>query len=161
MSQKELADKADFTPSFISQVENGQISPSLNSFMQICNALGVRPTVLLEDKAVNYTKWLIRKKETFSHPLLKEDGLRVFNITGNGKLSGNIAIIEPKTEITKHLLLHRGDELIHVLKGNVSVEIDGREETLDTGDSVRLKNELPSLWKNKGSDPAELFIICF
>ncbi|MEW6674449.1 MAG: helix-turn-helix domain-containing protein [Nitrospirota bacterium] len=160
MSQKELADRVDLTPSFISQLENNQISPSLNSFIQICNALGVSPTVLWEDKTVKDARWLIRKKKIFSNPLLTEVGLRVFNITGNGKLSGNVAVIEPNIEIKKHLLFHKGEELIHVLKGSISVVIDGREEILNTGDSVHLKEEIPSLWKNEGGDNAELLIIC-
>jgi transcriptional regulator with XRE-family HTH domain len=160
LSQKELADKVALTPSFISQLENNQISPSLNSFMQICNALGVSPTVLLEKKAVKNASWLIRKKEAFSHPLLKENGMGIFNITGNGTLSGNLAVIEPKTEIKKHLIYHKGQELIHVLKGSISVVINGREETLNTGDSVHLKEDFPSLWKNENNEAAELLIIC-
>jgi transcriptional regulator with XRE-family HTH domain len=160
MSQKELAEKVDLTPSFISQLENNQISPSLNSFMQICNAINVSPVDLLENKPVKDTRWLIRKKDIFSNPLLNENGLRVFNITGNGKHSGNVAVIEPGSEIRKHILPHWGEELIHILKGSVTVVIEGREERLNTGDSVHLKNELPTLWKNKGKETAELLIMC-
>jgi KaiC/GvpD/RAD55 family RecA-like ATPase len=36
MSQKDLAGRVSLTPSFISQLENNQISPSLSSFLQIC-----------------------------------------------------------------------------------------------------------------------------
>ncbi|MCK5139542.1 MAG: cupin domain-containing protein, partial [Thermodesulfovibrionia bacterium] len=93
-------------------------------------------------------------------PLLKENGMGVFNITGNGTLSGNLAVIEPKTEIKKHLIYHKGEELIYVLKGCVSVVINGREETLNTGDSVHLKEDFPSLWKNENNEAAELLIIC-
>jgi transcriptional regulator with XRE-family HTH domain len=160
MSQKELADKVELTPSFISQLENNQISPSLNSFMQICNALGVSPSLLLEDKKINEVNWLIKKKKIFSRPLIKEEGLKVFNITGNGKLSANVAVIEPNTKIKKHLLFHKGEELIYVLNGSVSVVIDEREETLNAGDSVHLKEETPSLWKNEGSNDVELLVIC-
>jgi transcriptional regulator with XRE-family HTH domain len=127
ISQRELAEKVDLTPSFISQLENNQISPSLNSFIQICHALGVSPGAVLDDKEVNDAGWLIRKKETFSHPLIKENGMRVFKITGNGKLSGNVAVWE---------------------------------EILHTGDSVYLKKELPTAWKNNGKENAELFIMC-
>jgi len=160
MSQKELADKVELTPSFISQLENNQISPSLNSFMQICNALGVSPGVLLEDKAINEVNWLIKKKKIFSRHLIEEEGLKVFNITGNGKLSANVAVIEPNTKIKKHLLSHKGEELIYVMNGSVSVVIDDREETLNAGDSVHLKEETPSLWKNEGNNDAELLVIC-
>jgi transcriptional regulator with XRE-family HTH domain len=163
MSQKELADKVDVSPSFISQVENNQISPSLTSFVQLCNALGESPSTLLDDKPAKKTGWLIRQRSGSSQPLMKEDGLSVFNVSENGAYPrdsvANIAVIEPHTQIKKHFLLHKGKEFIHVLKGQVSLIVDGMEESVSAGDSVFLKDEIPSLWKNEMEEPAELLII--
>ena len=163
MSQKELADKIDVSPSFISQVENNQISPSLSSFVHICNALGVSPSELLEGKRIKKSGWLMRKKNGLSAPLLKSDGLEIFSITGNGKLpesaAFNIAVIEPNTEIKKHFMMHKGREFIYLLKGSVSVVIEGEEEKLNVGDSIYLKEEIPSAWKNEIGDRAELLVV--
>src|SRR5581483_3550940 len=41
LSVRTLANKAGFSPSFISQVENGQASPSIASLERIASALGV------------------------------------------------------------------------------------------------------------------------
>jgi transcriptional regulator with XRE-family HTH domain len=41
MSLRTLATRTDFSPSFISQVENGLVSPSINSMQKIAEALGV------------------------------------------------------------------------------------------------------------------------
>src|SRR5512143_2784891 len=41
MSLRNLASRTDFSPSFISQVENGVVSPSIASMEKIANALGV------------------------------------------------------------------------------------------------------------------------
>jgi len=46
-----------------------------------------------------------------------------------------------------------------MLKGSVSLVIEGEEEKLNVGDSVYLKEEIPSAWKNEIGDPAELLII--
>lgn len=163
MSQRELADKVNVSPSFISQVENNQISPSLTTFVQLCNALGASPAALLDGKSDKRTGWLIRKKNGSSPPVLKEEGLSVFNVMGNGvyprDVAANIAVIEPHTQIQKHFLLHKGKEYIHILKGRVSVVVDGVEESLDAGDSVFLKDEIPSLWRNEIEEPVELLII--
>jgi len=163
MSQKELADKIDVSPSFISQVENNQISPSLSSFVQICNAIGVSPSELLEGKKTKKTGWLMRKRNGSSTPLIKDAGLEIFSITGNGKLPDgaafNITVIEPNTEIKKHFMMHKGREFIYILKGSVSVVIEGEEEKLNVGDSVYLKEEIPSAWKNEIGDPAELLVV--
>ena len=50
MSQKELADKVSLTPSFLSQLENNQVSPSLSTYLQLCRALGIDPGLLLETR---------------------------------------------------------------------------------------------------------------
>lgn len=120
MSQKELADKVNLTPSFISQLESNQISPSLNSFIEICNALGVSLTTILEGKKSEDAEWLIKKER---------------------------------------ILPTKGSELIYVLKGNISVVINGKEGRLSSGDSIYLKEEIPSLWKNEGGDEAEILVI--
>jgi len=162
MSQKELADKIDVSSSFISQVENNLISPSLSSFTQICKALGAGPSALLDDKPTKKADWLIRKRND-SLPLLKEDGLAVFNVTSNSvfpKGAGvNIAVIEPHTQLRKHVLLHKGKEYIYVLKGSVSVVVDNVSERLSAGDSVFFKGEIPTMWGNDTEDEVELLII--
>jgi KaiC/GvpD/RAD55 family RecA-like ATPase/mannose-6-phosphate isomerase-like protein (cupin superfamily) len=160
MSQKELAEKVDLTPSFISQLENNQISPSIHSFLTICSALGVSPTVLWESTRENDKNWLITKEKVSSNLLLKEKGFALFGITRNGKVSSNIAVIEPNTKLKKHFLAEKGKELIYVLKGNISAVIDGREEILHEGDSLYLEEYLVSSWKNEGTDEVELLVVC-
>jgi len=158
MSQKELAEKINLTPSFISQLESNQITPSLNSFMQICNALGVSLSDTLEKKSEE-VKWLIKKEKIFSHPVFKEGGARGFRIIENGSISGSIIVLEPHAGTKKQITASKGKNLIYVLKGDVSVVIDGKSETLRPGDSVYLKDEIPSLWRNEGGDSAEILLV--
>ncbi|MEW6162433.1 MAG: helix-turn-helix domain-containing protein [Nitrospirota bacterium] len=160
MSQKELAEKVDLTPSFISQLENNQISPSLSSFIQICNALGVNISAILEEKKSGDAQWLIKKEKIFSNLSLNENGLKGFSIVKNGNVSGTLIVLEPYSKIERHFISDKGTELIYVLKGNISVVIDGKEETLRSGDSIFLQEEVPSLWKNEGGDKAELLLLC-
>ena len=63
------------------------------------------------------------------------------------------------TKIKKHFILHKGREFIHVLKGQVSVIVDGVEELIVAGDSIFLKDEIPSTWNNDMEEPAELLIV--
>jgi len=160
ISQKELADKVDLTPSFISQLENNQISPSLNSFIQICNALGVNPSALLLEEKSSDAQWLIKKEKVFSNLSLNENGLKGFSIVKNGNMSSTLIVLEPYTKIERNFISTVGTNLIYVLKGNISVVINGKGETLSSGDSIYLKEEVPSLWKNEGGDKAELLLLC-
>jgi transcriptional regulator with XRE-family HTH domain/KaiC/GvpD/RAD55 family RecA-like ATPase len=160
MSQKELADRVELTPSYISQLESNQISPSLNSFVQICNALGVAPGAVFEKKGTEDVRWLIRKERIFSSLFLAEDGLNVYRIVKNGNMSGAIFVLEPHAETERPLLPEAGSKLVYVLKGDISVVIGNKGKKLRPGDSVYLKEEIPSRWKNEGGDKAELLLLC-
>jgi len=163
MSQKELAEKVDLTPSFISQLENNQISPSLSSFIQICSALGVNPTAMtamLEEKKSPDAQWLIKKERIFSSLSLNKNGLKGFKIVKNGDMSSTLIVLEPYSKTESDFIPAEGTKLVYVLKGNISVVINGREETLRSGDAIYLKEEVPSLWKNEGGDKTEILVIC-
>jgi len=158
MSQKELADKVDLTPSFISQLESNQITPSLHSFIQICNALGVSMSDAIEKKSED-TQWLIRKEKIFSNLSFKESGVKGFNIVKNGTMSGALMVIEPFAKIKRPDLPTEGRKLLFVLKGDISVIIDSQAETLGSGDSIYLKENVVSLLRNEGGDSAEILIV--
>jgi transcriptional regulator with XRE-family HTH domain len=158
MSQKELADRVDLTPSFISQLESNQISPSLSSFMQICDALGINPTAILGEKRAD-EKWLIKKERVFSTPLLNRNGLKTYGIIKDGILSGTLIILEDNTRAEEKIIPEKGKRLVHVLKGTVTVVINGKDERLRPGDSLYLKDETVSLLKNEGGDNAEILLI--
>ncbi len=158
MSQRDLADKVDLTPSFISQVENNQISPSLSSFLQICSALGVNPGQFMEGKKMDAASWLFKKEAVFSNPVSASDGVRIYNIVSDEKLSVRVIVFTPETILDRHFFFHRSPEFIYALKGKVSVKIEGREEVLNSGDSLYLKESFPSQWKNEGGDEAELLV---
>ena len=159
MSQKELAEKVDLTPSFLSQLESNQISPSLGSFIQICNALNVNPSQILDSRKQDVFPWLVKREDVFSQPSAIEDGIKIYAITTNGKLSANIVVFPPETSLNRHFLYGASTEFIHVLKGKLSVTIEGREKELTAGDSIYFKEALPLKWINKGGDEAELLVI--
>jgi transcriptional regulator with XRE-family HTH domain/KaiC/GvpD/RAD55 family RecA-like ATPase len=158
MSQKELADKVDLTPSFISQMESNQITPSLNSFIQICNTLGVSLSDLLEKRSED-APWIIRKEKIFSQPSYKEAGMKGFQIVQNGNMSGTFIALEPYAKITRQVIPSEGKRFVYVLKGDISMTINGKGETLRTGDSLYLNKEVASLLKNEGGDNAEILLI--
>jgi len=160
MSQKELAEKVDLTPSFISQLENNQISPSLSSFMQICNALGVSLAEILEEKKYEEEKWFIKREKVFSNLSIHENGLKGFEIIKNGNMSGTLIVLNPNTKIEKDFTPAGVKKLIYVLRGNISVVINGKGKILGSGDSIYLREEVPSLWKNEGGEKAELLLLC-
>lgn len=156
MSQKELAEKVGLTASFISQIENNQISPSLNSFLQLCNALGIKASKLLEMDKKN--PWFLFKKGSFPYKPV-EEGIKISSILLDERLSVLSVVLPPALQLNKHFFYRKSPELICVLKGSLSVKIGDSIERLTIGDCIYLSDIFPSQWKNEGDEEAELFVI--
>lgn len=162
MSQKDLADKIGLTSSFISQVENNQISPSLNSFLQIVNALSLNPAVLLkDDKKRDDLGWLIRNDTVMKTPVVKEDGFALHAVMAGEKVSVFSAFMHPGATLDKHFVQNKKEEFIYVLKGKPTVTVSAREKKLDSGDALHLKDAFPSAWSNRSQEEVELLIVCY
>jgi len=162
MSQKDLADKIGLTSSFISQTENNQISPSLNSFLQIATALNIKPSALLQnDKKKDDARWLIRNRAVRDTLIEKTAEYSVFSIVSDTKLSACIIVLNKAAQLDRHFFQQKKDELIYVLRGTISVVIDNREQELTAGDTIYLKDSLPAGWINNSYEEAELFIVSF
>lgn len=160
MSQKELADRVSVTPSFLSQLENNQVTPSLSTYLQICRALDIDPGRFLErtgEKAD--VSWLLRKETIFSRHASREDPARVYEVASGDAFSVRIVVLPPGAAMNRHFFYHKDEELVYILKGALTVTIGGREERINAGDVVRLKESFPSHWKNEGGDEAELLVI--
>ncbi len=159
MSQKELAGRVSLTPSFISQLESNQISPSLSSFLQICAALGVNPAHFIVDSMPEPFPLFFRRERVLSSPATLDEGARVCPIVSGEKISARLVILSPEMSLFRHLLSERAPEFVYLLHGDISVTLKGRNEKLHDGDSVYLKDTFPSQWKNEGGDEAELLVI--
>ncbi len=159
MSQKEMADKAGFTPSFLSQLESNQVSPSLGTFVQICRVLGINPGQFLESGEPESKPWLEKSAMIRSRAVAHEDAARVYEVTSGDKFSVRIVALPPGAVMNRHFFYHKEEELVYMLKGDLSVTIGGRETRISTGDVIRLKDLFPSHWKNEGGDDAELLVV--
>ncbi len=161
MSQKDLADKIGLTSSFISQLENNQISPSLNSFLQIAGALDINPTVLLQkEKKSEEVEWLLRHDAVRKNIHKRESGYAVFTINIGEKTAAYLVVVAGSAELHRHFLSYKKEELICVIKGKIVVRVEESEKELRAGDSVFLKESIPSLWRNKTSEEVELLVFC-
>ncbi len=157
MNQKDLADRVNLTPSFISQVENNQISPSLNSFLQICHALGVNPGQLMEDKRID--GWLFKKETVFSNPVFSSNSVKIYNIVSSEKLSARVIAVHPMTVLDRQFLFLKYPVFMHVIKGKISVKINGSDNDLQTRDSIFFKESLPIDLKNNVNEEVELLVV--
>ena len=159
MSQKELADRVELTPSFISQLENNQISPSLSSFIDICRAFGVKPGDFLEEKTNNIRQWVFEKETVMSAPANIEDGLKTYCIVSDKEFSAMLILFPAHKLLRRHFFYRKTPEFIHILKGDLSITFEGKFKRLKKGDSLYLKESFPSEWRNEGGEDAVILVI--
>jgi transcriptional regulator with XRE-family HTH domain/KaiC/GvpD/RAD55 family RecA-like ATPase len=162
LSQKDLADKIGMTSSFVSQLENNQISPSLNSFVQIAGVLGVSPASLLQDEGKREDiPWLIPRETARKDLLKQEKGFSVYTLAADEAASLYLIFVQPLAGMEGHFLTIKKKEAIHVLRGEILVTVDGVRKSLMRGDTIYLKDSFPSAWKNTGDEEVELLAACF
>ena len=83
----------------------------------------------------------------------------MYEVASGDRFSMRIVVLPPGASMNRHFFYHKEEELVYVLRGELSVNIDGRAERIGPGDLVRLRESFPSHWKNEGDDAAELLVV--
>lgn len=158
MSQKELAEKVNLTPGFISQMENNQIVPSITSFIQICETLGVKASEILSENKME-ENFLIKKKDISTKLLKRISNANIYRLISDEKFQAYLVSMPPNSSIKEHFLTKKEPEIVFLIKGEISVSLNGSTYSLQEGDVLYIKKSIPEKWQNKGGDDAEFLVI--
>ncbi len=157
---KTVAERADLSESFLSQVERGRANASVASLKRIAAALGVNVADLFEPDGSNNRPRVLRRE---ARPALGFGNLgKKFMLTPRplenlqvimGELAaGGSTGDEPYTH-------GDSEELLVVLAGVVSLQLGSEVFELSTGDSIDYRSSTPHRLSNIGGDPAEVMWI--
>ena len=160
MSVRTLAAAAEFSPSFISQVENGQASPSIASLERIAAALGVSlaqlfadgcskdsTVVRADDRPQLSSSWSSARIEALIAPR-EERSLEAVMIT-----------ISPGGRSSNQPAVHQGEEFALCYEGEVVLTLDKYMQVLGKGDTVAFSSTTPHLWENEGTVTAQILVV--
>ena len=159
LQQRQLAEKAGMTPSMISQIESGRLTPSLHTLGKVAGALGVTIAALFDGQpagAIHVT----RKKD---YPVVSFDGSsEQWSVLGAGLFQGKIRAVvstldaRSKGMMTDKVVIKPGQmKLFYVLDGKVALHYGSERHVLDTGDSALLDGGTPHGWENLGTRKAQ------
>jgi transcriptional regulator with XRE-family HTH domain len=159
LQQRQLAEKAGLTPSMVSQIESGRLTPSLNTLGKVAAALGV-PIATLFDAEPEGSIQVTRKKE---YPVVSFDGASErWAVLGAGLFQGKIravvSTLGPRSRgvRTEKVIIKPGQmKLFYVLDGKVALLYNGDRHVLETGDSALLDGGTPHGWENLGARKAQ------
>jgi transcriptional regulator with XRE-family HTH domain len=157
---KTVAERANLSESFLSQVERGRANASIASLKRIAAALGVNVADLFEPNGRRSHPRVLRRE---SRPSLTFGTLgRKFMLTPRplehlqvivGELdAGGSTGDEPYTH-------GDSEELLVVLAGTVSLQLGTQVFELGTGDSIDYRSSTPHRLSNIGGETAEVMWI--
>ncbi len=159
LQQRQLAEKAGLTPSMLSQIESGRLTPSLHTLGKLAGAFGV-PIASLFEPAPNGRLHVSRKTD---YPVVSFDGSsEKWHVLGTGLFQGKIRAVvstlgpRSKGVKTDKVILGPGQmKLFYVIEGKVALHYNGDTHLLEAGDSAYLDGGTPHGWENVGAKTAK------
>ena len=159
LSVRSLASSSGFSPSFISQVENGLASPSISSLEKIAACLNVTLAEFFRIGAGNESS-VIRATE---RPRLESGWSKaVIESLGVGRasrLEPILITLHPGGASAKHSHPLNREQFALVISGNLTLFLGETEHALTEGDAVTILPDKPFHWVNTSEQSAELLSV--
>ncbi len=144
----ELAKSVGCSPSFISQLERGKVSPSIATLKKITDALGINIVDLF--LPTNHREPVVLREHERIETSLKKWRVKVqllVRSTEGKKMQPFYTIIEPGGGATKPYT-HYGEEFGIVLKGELELNLNGRVYRVKENESFYFSSHIPHSWRN-------------
>ncbi|TLS36997.1 helix-turn-helix domain-containing protein [Pseudalkalibacillus caeni] len=148
----QMSEGTGLSKGFISNVENNNTSPSINTLSTIAEFLGVPlPYLLLEKKQQMH----VVRKDSRKNSL--HNNLKVQHLTSRGGLRMMIVDVPSEGSIGEPHS-HEGEECHLVLEGKILAEQGEESFILEVGDSFSWNASVPHFVKNIGDQKAVILI---
>ncbi len=152
--QCDVARKAGISTSMLSQIERGQVSPSIDTLVLVCVSLGLDPVELFKG-IVSSGPVTIHHPNNRLH--VENRGIRYEQlITGrNGTFSTELFLLQvaPGASSIFSGQGHEGVEMGYVLQGEAVLMIEEKEYNVYEGDSISFNSQFPHGIQNRGKEP--------
>ncbi len=145
LSLRAFAAKTGFSPSFISQLENGQVSPSLGSLHKIAESLGVTLGEFFAATETEEESLIVRPTDRRRLDSTWTDA----HIEALGPMSQAwnmepvLVVFGPGGRSGKHPHAQSHEEFAYIVKGRVVLTLADEETTLSAGDAVTVPAGAP------------------
>ncbi|WP_419922043.1 helix-turn-helix domain-containing protein [Candidatus Poriferisodalis sp.] len=161
MTLADVARETGLSTGFLSQVENGLTNVSLGALYRIAGALKITAPELLAQGAepivsvVRRDEGVWRSADEADPPQLA----RMLTSAPRRRMEIRECVVPPGFR-SDPAWTHAGDEILYVLEGTVSVELEGHGvETLEAGDTMVFVANVPHRWIGGDSEARLLNIV--
>lgn len=160
LSLRAFAAGCQFSPSFVSQVETDQVSPSIGSLARMTSALGVTLSDLFEAESaadVSVVRGDSRSGFRSAWSRARVDSL--IPRTRASRLDAFLVTIEPGGRSARESEERGVDQFAMALRGPVVLSYGQERIRLRTGDSVLIRKRAAHAWSNPGRADIEILIV--
>lgn len=155
MTQEELADRAELSKGFISQIERDLTSPSIATLVDILQCLGTDLKGFFSDSEDRQV--VFKHKDYFSKADNSLGNTIQWLIPNAQKNMMEPILLSLQPEGTTLLdQSHEGEEFGYVLKGRVKICVGKESYTVRKGESFYYTSDKPHFIENIGKGDAEL-----
>ena len=157
LTLKQLAEKAECSDAFISQVERGLASPSIATLKRIANALEVNLITLLQADEAETEQVVTRKNERtqFKFPRTEVYSELLATNVSNKQMQPLHKIVKPGAG-SEGTYQHKGEEMGILLEGTLELTVDDQVWDLEPGDAFYFRSSRRHGYRNKGTQSARL-----
>ncbi|MGB5945383.1 helix-turn-helix domain-containing protein [Paenisporosarcina sp.] len=149
LTLKYLAEKTGVSISFLSQVERGKSSVTLESLKKIADALGVNPSIFFGKDDLQED--LTTRLERFYYKDLSY-GIQ------DATFSPILVTLQPG-ENEGNAFSHDGHEFLFIVEGLLTVEIDGKQLQLSEQQSILFDAHKTHYWFNHTKDVVRFLVV--
>ncbi|MEI8237895.1 MAG: XRE family transcriptional regulator [Actinomycetota bacterium] len=154
-----LAERSGLSQPFLSQVENGRATPSVESLYRIATALGTTPQGLFGSERPVASAPNLARADDPAVPSIDTAGESFRRLLLPGDAPFHVVeLVGLATEFLEPWC-HDGFEAIYVLVGPIDVDIDGSVSTLATGDFISYPAHLPHRYRSTLGVAAKALLI--
>jgi quercetin dioxygenase-like cupin family protein len=152
-----MANETGLAKEVIKQIESGGKRPSVGTLLQISRVLQLDSDFLLKDpeearekRAQAYTKRTDQYAYTPLTPGAENKHLKAFRI-----------VVEAGAHHEGVGFQHEGEEFVHVLEGQVEVQVGDHVNALSVGDSLHFNSGIKHDLRNPGQMDATLIVVVY
>ncbi|UUV17768.1 XRE family transcriptional regulator [Fusobacteria bacterium ZRK30] len=163
MTLRALGETVDLSAGFLSQLERGLTTISVDVLQRISVELGVELTYFFREVEVkNEKKVVMRGYEKEVYELVNSQFVHYHlsnNLTDKDMVPRMIDILPKEKQERLKGYSHDGEEFIYVLEGILTLVMDDREETLFPGDSAHYSSDSLHNWGNNTSKKTRIIAV--
>lgn len=157
LSQRKLATRAGVTNSTISLIEQGQVSPSVDSLQKVLNGF---PITLIDFFTMDLSpkEAMFFKREDLVE--LSESGVSLLLVGAtrkDRKLRVLNEVYPPGGHSGEEMISHKGEEAGFVVRGSIELTVGNEVRVLHKGEAYYIDTQIPHIFRNISDEECEIF----